>query len=301
MTLERQIQFFATETLDLHNNSNVVTPSTVHKLLSSLVASNNWNQPITPALSSGLVSAIKGGHLEGAFFYDKSDNFPTIGRGLRHNLLQLAAGETLREIAHFIWFDLTKFAPLRGINAPTQGLLVIEYSHFGPKAGKLNKFIMDKSSQRYQTEVTALNEPGALARVMQSTHIKSIKVKEYDPTITPGACGLHGLLLPADLHGIREFKYEVKPTRGGLFGISSRFKSHLSNFSGNANVEIRVVFEDGVELPLDQADMIVRTANVHRAAPNAKSVDPTSMLSEIRQAFHEKAPLLSQFFHRDIK
>jgi hypothetical protein len=107
--------------------------------------------------------------------------------------------------------------------------------------------------------------------------------------------------LPADLHGIREFKYEVKPTRGGLFGISSRFKSHLSNFSGNANVEIRVVFEDGVELPLDQADMIVRTANVHRAAPNAKSVDPTSMLSEIRQAFHEKAPLLSQFFHRDIK
>jgi hypothetical protein len=301
MTLERQIQFFATETFDLQNNNNVVSPNAVHRLLSSLIASNNWSKPITPALSSGLISAVKRGHLEGAFFYDKSDNFPTIGRGLNNNLLQLAAGETLREIAHFVWYDLTRYPPHNGINAPIQGLLVIEYSHQGPKAGKLNDFIMAKSGQRYQTEVTALNEPGALARVMQSTHIKSIKVKEYDPTITPGACGLHGLLLPADLHGIREFKYEVKPQRSGLFAISSRFKQHLGGFSGNANIEIRIVFEDGIELPLDQADMIVRTANVQRAAPNAKSVDPTSMLSEIRQAFHEKAPLLSQFFHRAIQ
>ena len=85
--------------------------------------------------------------------------------------------------SHFIWWDLIKFAELSGASTSPAGLLVMEWSHEGPRSKALEDFLNVKASGKFIVKIEPIMSAQALERLRNSTLIRNVRVKTENPDV----------------------------------------------------------------------------------------------------------------------
>lgn len=303
--IQRRIHFYATTVYD--PAGMVLPPNQVMDEVARLVSNGDWEREISDEKSQGLLCRRRDGNfLEGAFWFDKHDHFPDVGDGPASEPLD-TQGKPLRYPTHFVWWDLTGYREMRGVPRKLAGgLLAMEFNIDAPRVGGFSQFIYEKSGQALRVDIVPVVEPGALDRLKQTRVIKSFRVKVKDPNLSQqaGLAGsLGGLFILPEVHGFESLEWEIRPKPRSHMQILRKADSKLRSFAAaGASFDVRIRFDDGVELPLEEAPVLHLAKDIPRGNDgHARSVNPDAMLQEIHNAYQAKLDALRGFFGRHIE
>lgn len=306
--LKRRIHFYSTEVWEVatKGKDQLVAPSKLMKHLDAVVSKKDWQRLLgDQTRSQGILCHVLGDKsLQGQFWLDRHDDFPLLGEGQLSATLD-TNGRPLRYPSHFVWWDLSKFPEISGVPRNPAGLLAMERSQQGPRSTALEGFLNEKASGRFRVKIDPLVSDQALKRLQATNLIKKVRVKTEDQNAVRavGQDGkLAGLFVLGGLAGVQEFEWSVKATGANRIHVLKQFIPLLkqSKDTLDSQIDIWITFEDGLELPLEEAAIQHLSKIVRRAAPNAHSVDSGAMWDEIRNAFAIKRSELEGFFGRRL-
>ena len=306
--LKRRIHFYSTEVTEIHTigEDHIIAPTRLLRHLEAVVSKKDWERELeNESRSQGILCRVlRDGSLQGQFWLDKHDDFPLVGDGQSSAPLE-TNGHPLRYPTHFTWWDLSKYPEISGAPKNPSGLLVMERSQRGPRSTALEDFLNAKGAGRFRVQIDPLMSAQALERLQSSKFIRKVRVKTEDPDAVRAMeqdGKLAGLFVLGGVKGVEEFEWSVKATGANRLQVLKQFIPLLNRTRDIIEfpLDVRITFEDGLELPLEEAAIQHITKVIPRSTPTAHSVDPGAMWDEIRNAFESKRTELERFFGRRL-